>query len=122
MLEDHADLAPDAQHLVLAGLGDVHAIPDDLTGGWLNQAVDAAQQGGFPRTAQSDNCQEFPRLYCEADIIQRQDVPRVDFYKILYFEHKVITLDLKFLTSDLFQMKMQEDNSIMTCYRDFHRD
>ena len=47
MLEDHADLAADAQHFILAGCSDIFSVPDDLPFSGFDQAVDAAQQGGF---------------------------------------------------------------------------
>ena len=55
MLEDHADLAADAAHLILAGGGNILPIQYDLPTRGFNQTVDAAQHGGFPRTAQTDH-------------------------------------------------------------------
>ncbi len=84
MLEDHTDLAANAQHFILAGSGDILPIPDDLSLGGFDQAVDAAQQSRFARTTQADHSQEFAWLDRETDIGQGLSAPFIYFGEVFY--------------------------------------
>ena len=53
---------------VIGSSGDVHAVPDDRARGGLDQAVDAAQQGGLARAAQADDRHELAIRDIQADL------------------------------------------------------
>jgi hypothetical protein len=87
VLAPHADAAADAAHLIGGGGRDVHALPQDLPPGGVDQAVDAAQQGGLAGSAQADHRQELPLGHIETDVLQRQDAPLVNLGEIPYLKH-----------------------------------
>ena len=56
MLENHTNLTADAAHLILARSGDILSIQNDLPSCGFDQAVNAAQHGGFSGTTQANHC------------------------------------------------------------------
>ena len=86
LLEDHADPAPDLAQVLLRSGRHVHAVPDDPARGRLDQAVDAAQQGGLARAAQADDRQELSIGHLKAHIVERQHLVVVSLGQVLYAE------------------------------------
>ena len=72
-LEDHADGFAGAAQLDAAEGGHVLAVHDDAAAGRTLQEVDTADQGAFPRAAQTDDAENLTRLDSNADILQGGD-------------------------------------------------
>jgi hypothetical protein len=86
-LEDHADVLPDMTQFCLRCVGDVCSIPDDFSFRRLDQAVYAAQQGGFARTGKSDDHHELTIWHIETDILQCHRAIGVHFGQVFDFQH-----------------------------------
>ncbi len=71
MLEDHADLLAGLPQLVCCQTGDLPSVDDDAAAVGLFEAVQAANQGGLPRSAQSDDAEDVPFFYLQGHIAQR---------------------------------------------------
>lgn len=87
MLEHHPNSAADLPHVFIGEASDFHTVPDDFPSCRFDQAIDAAQQSGFPRSAQPDDCQELACGQIKTYVVQGQDTPIVDLCEIPDLEH-----------------------------------
>ena len=87
-LEDHPDIAPQRTHLVLFEHADIAAEQHNRTRGWLDQAVDAADQGRLSRTARTDDRQKIVSLGGETNAFENfRHLVRVTDAEIFYGKH-----------------------------------
>ena len=89
-LEDHADLPPDLQQLLLAERHDVLPVHQHLAGGRPLKQVDAAHQRRFARAGQADDAENFAVRDREIHILQRFYAAGgrgIDFAEMFQLDH-----------------------------------
>ena len=75
-LEDHAHLVPaDGDHLLLARGEEVGAVEEDLPGGGLDEAREAAHQGRLARPGEPHDDEDLPLADLEVGVSDRGDEP-----------------------------------------------
>ena len=87
MLEDHADPATDQAEVLLGRRRYILAVPEDASGGRLDQAIDAAQEGRLARPRQTDDGQELPVGDLEGHVTKRDRPVVIDLGEVLNLEH-----------------------------------
>lgn len=73
MLEDHADVLARLAQLFLAHGRHVLAVDDDLAGRRALEHVDAADQRGLARAAETDDTEDLAALDRQVDTLERLD-------------------------------------------------
>ena len=89
-LEDHADLPPDLQQLLLAEGHDVLPVHQHLARGRPLKQVDAAHQRRFARAGQADDTENFAVCDREIHILQRFYAAGgrgIDFAEMFQLDH-----------------------------------
>ena len=72
----------------------IQPVPDDAARGWFDQPVDAAQQGGFARTAQADHGDELTLGHIKTHIRECLDAAFVHFGEMLDLKHGYIIVKI----------------------------
>ena len=74
LLEDHGGLgAPEVRQLLVAERQDIVIVYKDGAGGWVDEAVDAADHGGLAASGEAHDHEGLPVMHVEADVLQSHD-------------------------------------------------
>ncbi len=82
MLEYHTYSATHSSQFLAFGSGDIDLIQPNFAAGWLNQTIDAAQQGRFAGAAQADDRHESAIGHFKAHLLKRYSAVLVNFGQV----------------------------------------